>query len=53
MLNAKDPKSKLPGNKRHNERPNLRIIDVDENEDFHLKGQVIYSTKLQKKTSQT
>ena len=27
-------------------RPNLRIIGVDENEDFNLKGQQIYSTKL-------
>jgi chromosome segregation ATPase len=26
--------------------PNLRIIDVDENEDFQLKGQSISSTKL-------
>ena len=27
-------------------RPNLKIIGVDENEDFQLKGQVISSTKL-------
>jgi hypothetical protein len=27
-------------------RPNLCIIGVDENDDFHLKGQQISSTKL-------
>ena len=27
-------------------RPNLRIIGIDENEDFQLKGLVILSTKL-------
>jgi hypothetical protein len=27
-------------------RPNLRIIGVDENEDFQLKGPVNISTKL-------
>jgi hypothetical protein len=30
----KDPNSKHPGNPGHNRRPNLRIIGVDEKEDF-------------------
>jgi prefoldin subunit 5 len=34
-------------------RPNLRIISIDENEDFQLKSQYISSTKLEKKTSLT
>jgi hypothetical protein len=34
----KDPNSKHPGNPGHNERIKLRIIGVDENEDFQLKG---------------
>ena len=33
----KDPKSKHPGNAGTMRRPNLRIIGVDENEDFQLK----------------
>ena len=27
-------------------RPNLRIVGIDENENFNLKGQQIFSTKL-------
>ena len=27
-------------------RPNLRILGIDENEDFQLKGPVVSSTKL-------
>ena len=34
----KEPNSKYSGNPEHNERPNLRIIGVEENEDFQLKG---------------
>jgi hypothetical protein len=34
----KDPNSKHPGNPRHHEMTNLRIIGVDENEDFQIKG---------------
>ena len=33
----KDPNSKHPGNPGHNEKKNLQIIGVDENEDFQLK----------------
>ena len=33
----KDPNSKHPGNPGHNEKTK-RIIGVDENEDFQLKG---------------
>ena len=34
----KDPNSKHPGNPGHNEKTNLQIIGVDENENFQLKG---------------
>ena len=36
----KDPNSKHPGNPGHNEKtkPTDKIIGVDENEDFQLKG---------------
>jgi hypothetical protein len=34
----KDPTSKHPGNTDKMRRPNLRLIRVDENEDFQLKG---------------
>jgi hypothetical protein len=36
----KDPNSKHPGNPGHNEKTNLRLIGIDENEDFQLKGTV-------------
>jgi hypothetical protein len=32
-------------------RPNLKIIGIDENEEYLLKGPVISSTKLWEKTS--
>jgi hypothetical protein len=38
--------AKHPGKPGHNERSNLRIIGIDENEDFQLKGLVISTTKL-------
>jgi hypothetical protein len=34
----KDLNSKHPGNPGHNEKKNLQIIGVDENEDLQLKG---------------
>ena len=34
----KDPNSKHPRNTGQMRRPNLRMIGVDENEDFQLKG---------------
>ena len=37
-VKCKDPTSKSPGNLGHNEKTNLWIIGVDENEDFQLKG---------------
>ena len=40
----KDPNSKHPGNPGH--RPNLRIIGIDENEDFQLKGPVNIFNKI-------
>ena len=42
----KDPNSKHPGNPGHNENTNLRIIGVDENEDFQLKGPVNIFNKI-------
>jgi hypothetical protein len=35
----KDPNTKLPGNPGQLRRPNLRIIGIDESEDFQVKGQ--------------
>jgi hypothetical protein len=34
-------------------RPNLRIIDIDENEDFQLKGTVIIFNKIVKENFPT
>jgi hypothetical protein len=34
----KAPNPKHPGNPRHNEKPNLRIVGIEESEDFQLKG---------------
>ena len=34
----KDPNSKHPGYPGHNEKTKPRIIGVDENEDFQIKG---------------
>ena len=45
----KDPNSKHPGNSGHNRRPNLRIIAVDETEDFQLKGPANVFNKIKKK----
>jgi hypothetical protein len=42
----KDPNSKHAGNPEPMRRPNLRIIGVDENEDFQLKGPVNIFKKI-------
>jgi hypothetical protein len=42
----KDPKSKHPGNPEHNERPNVHIIGVNENEDFKIKGSANIFNKI-------
>jgi hypothetical protein len=42
----KEPNSKHPGNPGHNEKNNLRIISIDENEDFQLKGPVNIFNKI-------
>jgi hypothetical protein len=42
----KDPSSKHSGNPGHSEKPNLRIIGVDENEDFQIKGPVNIFSKI-------
>jgi hypothetical protein len=36
----KDPNPKHPGNPGHMKRPNLRILGIDEKEDFQLIGPV-------------
>jgi hypothetical protein len=42
----KDPNSKHPGIQDTMRRPNLRIIAIDENEDFQLKGPVNIFNKI-------
>ena len=42
----KSPNPKYPGNPGHNEKTNLRIIGIDENEDFQLKGSVNIFNKI-------
>jgi hypothetical protein len=42
----KAPNSKYPGNPGHNEKTNLRIIDIEESKDSQLKEPVKSSTKL-------
>jgi hypothetical protein len=42
----KDPNSKHPGNPGHNEKTNLRIIGLGENEDFQLKWPVNIFNKI-------
>ena len=42
----KDPSPKHPRNPGHNQKPNLRIIGIDENEYFQLKRPVNYRRKL-------
>jgi hypothetical protein len=38
IQNIKTPNLKHPGNSGHSERPTLRIIGIEENEDSQLKG---------------
>ena len=42
----KDPNSKHPGNLGQNEKTNLQKIEVDENEDFQLKGPLNIFNKI-------
>jgi hypothetical protein len=42
----KSPNPKYPGNPGHNEKTNLRIIGIDENEDFQLKASVNIFNKI-------
>jgi hypothetical protein len=46
MQNAKSPDPKHTGNPRPNERPNLRIIGIEEHEDFQLKCRVNIFNKI-------
>ena len=42
----KVPNPNHPGNPRHNERAHLKIIGIDEKEDFQLKGPVNILNKI-------
>ena len=42
----KDPNPKQAGSPGYNEKTNLRIIGIDENEDFQLKGPVNIFNKI-------
>jgi hypothetical protein len=49
----KDPNSKHPGIKDTMRRQNLRIIGVEENEDFQLKGPANVFNKIIEENFQT
>ena len=47
----RDPNSKHPGNQRHNEKTNLGIMGMDENEGFQIEGPVNTFNKIIERTS--
>ena len=42
----KDPNLNHPGNSGHKEKPSLRIIGIEDSEDFQLKGPVNIFNKI-------